>query len=88
MFALLSAGGDVGASAGSFVIGRVADIVTFKGWTKFGWLTGISPEQVGLRIGLLIAAIFPLLGVIVHIILKRKCERENNFKRCLRVGYK
>lgn len=81
MFALLSAGGDVGASAGSFVIGRVADIVTFKGWTKFGWLTGISPEQVGLRIGLLIAAIFPLLGVIVHIILKRKCERERTISQ-------
>lgn len=62
MFALLSAGGDVGASAGSFLIGRVADSIT--------------PEQIGLRTGLLIAAAFPALCAWINFVIKQKTEHK------------
>lgn len=72
MFALLSAGGDIGASAGSFLIGRVADMISLSGRTEIFGLTGLTPEQVGLRMGLLIAAVFPAACVGVNVVIKKK----------------
>lgn len=77
MFALISAGGDVGASAGSFVIGSVADMVTSKGVTNARWLAGLNTEQAGLRTGLLIAALFPAMCVVVNVILKKKMQNRD-----------
>ena len=77
MFALISAGGDVGASAGSFVIGSVADMVTSKGFTNARWLAGLNAEQAGLRTGLLIAALFPAMCVVVNVILKKKMQNRD-----------
>ena len=75
MFALLSAGGDIGASAGSFLIGRVADQVALAGRTEIFGLAGLTPEQTGLRMGLLVAAIFPAACVLVNVALKKKTEK-------------
>lgn len=72
MFALLSAGGDIGASAGSFAIGKVADMAAFSGMTEIFGLTELTPEQAGLRLGLLIAALFPAVCVVVNMALKKK----------------
>lgn len=74
MFALLSAGGDIGASAGSFVIGRAADKISALGITSVFGVEGITPEQAGLRIGLCIAAIFPAVCVAVNVVIKRKTK--------------
>ena len=57
MFALLSAGGDVGASLGAFCVGRAADWAQASG-TVFA---GAAGESGALRAGLLLAAVFPLL---------------------------
>lgn len=67
LFALLAAGGDIGASVGPWLTGVITDfsIVHFSS----PWL---SPEQLGLRIGILCAAAFPLCAMIFHILLKRK----------------
>lgn len=75
MFALLSAGGDVGASAGSFLIGRIADTIAASGMTEVFGITGLTPEQAGLRIGLLVAACFPLACVAVNYMIWKKTER-------------
>lgn len=75
MFALLSAAGDLGAASGSFVIGRLADIVSAMGKTELLGISTNSPEQLGLRIGLLGAALFPLVGVLINILLHRKTKK-------------
>ena len=62
MFALLSAGGDVGASLGAFCVGRAADWAQASG-TVFA---GAAGESGALRAGLLLAAVFPLLCCGVH----------------------
>ena len=54
MFALLSAGGDVGASLGAFCVGRAADWAQASG-TVFA---GAAGESGALRAGLLLAAVF------------------------------
>lgn len=67
MFALMSAGGDVGASLGSFCVGRAADVVKESGWV----LLGASGDAAGLRAGLLLAALFPLACFFVNFILQK-----------------
>lgn len=76
MFALLSAGGDLGASAGSFFTGLVTDAVEAMGLSSFLGQAGTA-EQVALRSGLLFAAVFPLCCLFVNLILKRMAERQD-----------
>lgn len=57
MFALLAAGGDTGASVGPWMSGVVADLL--PGLVN-NLPAGIAPEEIGLRAGMLLGAIFPL----------------------------
>ncbi|MDF2627067.1 MAG: fucose permease [Symbiobacteriaceae bacterium] len=63
MFAIMAAGGDVGAAAGPWLVGVVTDHV--PGLPVVGGLvsaTGLQSEQFGLRAGLLVGTIFPLVA--------------------------
>ena len=72
-YALLAAGGDLGASVAPQLTGIISDGVATLGTAeKIAASLGITPEQVGMRAGMLSAAVFPLLGVIVILIIKRK----------------
>lgn len=70
LFALLAAGGDIGASVGPWFMGKITDITT----NSLGNInaTKINIEQMSLRLGILFAAIFPLIAVILFIMLNRK----------------
>lgn len=67
LFALMSAAGDVGASSGAFLVGRVADVVGAA-------LPGA--EQLGLRAGMLLAAVFPLCCFFAQLALRRATQRQ------------
>ncbi|MGL4847369.1 MAG: MFS transporter [Clostridium sp.] len=67
MFALLAAAGDIGASMGPWVMGKVTDFMSLN--ESFNVLSG---EQIGLRVGMLVVAIFPAVTVILHYVLKNK----------------
>lgn len=68
MFALLAAAGDVGAAAGPWLMGKVTDVVTVSMPSLTN--SAMSPEQLGLRMAMLIAAIFPIVTMILHKVLK------------------
>ena len=71
-YALMAAGGDLGASVAPQGLGIVVDTVSVSGWaTKLAEQTGLSAEQVGIKAGMLAAAVFPLLGIGVLLYLKR-----------------
>lgn len=76
MFALMSAGGDLGASAASFLVGRVADSVEAMGLTSFLG-SPATAEQAALRAGLLFASIFSLCGFIVNLVLRKMAQKRN-----------
>lgn len=61
MFAILAAGGDFGAAVGPWLISLVADYAPqLPALASYGATTGLSVDQLGLRLGLLTAALFPL----------------------------
>ena len=72
-YALLAAGGDLGASVAPQLVGVISDgVATLDLAEKIAEDLGITAEQVGMRAGMLSAALFPLVGVIVLIVMRRK----------------
>jgi MFS family permease len=71
-YALMAAGGDFGASVAPQGLGIVADTVAASEHAvTLGEKIGLSPEQIGIKAGMLTAAIFPLLGIGMLLLLKR-----------------
>lgn len=84
MFALLAAAGDVGAAIGPWLIGRVTDFTT-SNWTSFASYS-INSEQFGLRVAILLAAVFPILTMIFHSILKNIKVKQKSYE-CEKISY-
>lgn len=80
-FALMAAGGDLGASVSPQLTGIIVDRVSVSSWaTEMGTALQISAEQVGLKVGMLVNALFPLIGVfvvlfIMHYFKKQKAKK-------------
>ena len=77
IYALMAAGGDLGASVGPQLVGIITDItITNPSLIELAKSLSLSPEQLGLKIGILFAALFPILGFILAIkIFKNSRER-------------
>ncbi|MEG1719549.1 MAG: MFS transporter [Clostridia bacterium] len=72
LFAILAAAGDIGGSVGPYITGFIIDNVKTANITAFiSNIYNITSEQAAIRIGILIAAIFPLLAVVCHLYLKK-----------------
>ena len=71
-YALMAAGGDFGASVAPQGLGIVADkVAASQQAVSLGERFGMSAEQIGIKAGMLTAAIFPLLGIFMLLYLKR-----------------
>ena len=73
MYAIMAAGGDLGASVGPQVVGVVTDLALesskiFSVASEYG----LTHEQVSMKIGMLTAALFPLLASIIYFIKRNK----------------
>ena len=64
-FALLACGGDLGASVAPQLMGIVIDTVSLSKFAEtIAPTLGITTEQLGMRAGMLINTIFPLVGLL------------------------
>ena len=71
-YALMASGGDLGASVAPQLMGIVVDQVAESHWAaRLGATLSLSAEQVGLRAGMLVTAIFPLLGILLLLVCVR-----------------
>lgn len=72
MFGILAIFGDIGAAVGPWIAGVVSDFVQ-KADMNYAMQVGqtLSAEQVGLKAGLLVAIIFPIMLVVGIILLKK-----------------
>lgn len=74
VYALLAAGGDLGGSVAPQLIGSVTDLVSGVSWAQNLLIT---PEQAGLKAGLLSASLFPLVGIAIVLCLRRIRRQKN-----------
>ncbi len=81
IFAMMAAGGDLGASVGPQLLGIVADAVSVSALgTELAASLSLTAEQIGMKAGMLVGALFPLLAIFVYIKLCRDArkKREKN----------
>ena len=78
-FALMAAGGDMGASVAPQLMGVVIDQVSASSLAaELSKNLNISTEQVGLKAGMLVSAIFPIIGAVLMIFIIRYFKRHEN----------
>jgi len=71
-YALMAAGGDFGASVAPQMMGAVVDWVAASNWAAgMSQSMAITPEQLGMKVGMITSAIFPILGVLLILYMKK-----------------
>lgn len=75
-FALMAAGGDLGASVAPQLLGIVVDHVSISHFAAdLGSKLGMTAEQIGLKAGMLTMAIFPLIGTVLLFVIVRHFKK-------------
>ncbi len=70
VFAMMAAGGDLGASVGPQLVGVVTDAVVGSAFgAGLAENLGVAIEQIGMKCGMLVGALFPLVGIAVYSVL-------------------
>lgn len=71
-FALMAAGGDLGASVAPQLQGIVIDQISVSNFAaKMARTTGLTAEQIGMKAGMLTTALFPICGILILLITFR-----------------
>lgn len=72
IYALMAAGGDLGASVGPWLVGVVTDLTSASAWGQEMALSmSLLPEQLGMKLGILLGMLFPLMGSVLAFLLWR-----------------
>lgn len=83
IYALMAAGGDMGAAVAPQLVGILSDkFILTDCALRISGMFNISAEQVAMRTGLLVAGIFPVAGVLCVIYMKKY------FKDCGKIKLK
>lgn len=76
IYAMMAAGGDLGASIAPQLIGIITDtVIASPSIAAFAQSIGLVPEQLGMKLGMLVAMLFPLAATVLYAHI-RKYTRE------------
>lgn len=79
IYALMAAGGDLGASVGPQLVGLLTDAtIANERLSHLASELSLAPEQLGLKIGIMVASLFPLFGMFIAIKLYKKAKNPNH----------
>ena len=78
MFAMMAAGGDCGASLGPQLVGVITDFVSANVAPETLDFIAYNPESLGMRLGILVGALFPIIAVFVFGYIKRDLKKRNS----------
>ena len=71
-YALMASGGDFGASVAPQAMGIIVDEVSASSWAdRLAATFSLNTEQIGMKVGMLATAIYPVLGVILLLCMDR-----------------
>jgi len=81
-YALMAAGGDLGASVAPQLMGIVVDKVSASAFAQeLCAQSGMTPDQIGMKAGMLTTAVFPLIGVVVLLFIIRYFRKRSQTER-------
>ena len=73
IFAMMAAGGDLGASVSPQLVGIVTDAVSQSSvGMELAYHLSLTPEQVGMKCGILVGMLFCLAAVFVYLYVMKK----------------
>ncbi len=73
VYAIMAAGGDLGASIGPQMVGVVTDtVIALPSAAGLAEKWGITPDQLGMKLGMLGGMLFPLIAVFLYYRLWKK----------------
>jgi len=71
-YALMAAGGDLGASIVPQGMGIIVDNIALTEWAaELAGKLSVSPEDIGFKTGMIIVAVFPALGLLLLAYMKK-----------------
>ncbi len=77
-YALMAAGGDFGGSVAPQLLGIVVDTVAASPTAeKLSAALNLSTEQIGMKAGMLTTAVFPVIGFILLVFMKKYFSKSN-----------
>lgn len=77
VFAMMAAGGDLGASLVPQFVGVITDVTISSSFaTALAQRFSLSAEQLGMKFGFLIGTLFPLMGILVYALILRRKKRD------------
>ena len=78
-YALMAAGGDLGASVSPQLLGVVVDKVSVTQWAAvIAERFSSTPEDIGFKVGMIFAAVFPMFGLILLAYMKKFFKNQKN----------
>lgn len=80
-FALMAASGDFGASIAPQMLGIIVDKVSASSFaTNLSQATSMATDEIGLKVGMLLASVFPILGIglLIYIMKTLKTKKNSN----------
>ena len=73
IYAMMAAGGDLGASVGPQLVGIVTDaVIASPSTTALAETMALAPEQLGMKLGMLVGMLFPLAAIPVYACFMKK----------------
>ncbi len=77
IYAIMAAGGDLGASVVPQLLGMITDAaIAHPGAAALAVNLGLSPEQLGMKLGMLFGMLFPLAGAMVFLYIWKFWKKE------------
>jgi len=71
-YALMAAGGDFGSSVAPQLMGIITDTVSASSFAEsLSVMLNMTADQIGMKAGMLVSAIFPILGILTLIYIKK-----------------
>ena len=78
IYALMAAGGDSGAAFGPQLVGLITDgVIEIESTVLLAKNLGITPEQLGMKTGMLVAMLFPLAAVGAYAYMLKKWKKSD-----------
>ena len=73
IYAMMAAGGDLGASVGPQLVGIITDaVIANPAAANLATFMNLSAEQLGMKIGMLCGMLFPLIGIFIYLCIWKK----------------
>ena len=78
IYAMMAAGGDLGASVAPQLLGVITDaVIASPRASALAESLALSPEQLGMKAGMLFGMLFPLVGIFVYRRIWRAQKKQN-----------